>query len=108
MSITLSLIHIQMCIRDRTRKTISDSKTSLEKDKKNLVTMQTKQQTDKSQLESPVASKQSELYEYEDLLEQNEASSDALDREIKAQEEKVAQAKIAAQATQAPTQARCV
>ena len=89
----------------QTRKTISDSKTSLEKDKKNLVTMQTKQKTDKSQLESTVASKQSELSEYEDLLEQNEASSDALDREIKAQEEKVAQAKIAAQATQAPTQA---
>mgnify|MGYP000399953457 FL=1 len=50
--------------------------------------MQTKQKTDKSQLESTVASKQSELAEYEDLLEQNEASSDALDREIKAQEEK--------------------
>ena len=86
-----------------TRQEIADSKTSLEKDEKSLVTMQTKQKADKQELEGTIASKKSELAGYEDLLEQNEASGAALDEEIKKQEEKVAAARAAA--TTAPTQA---
>ena len=86
-----------------TRQEIADSKKSLEKDEKSLVTMQTKQKADKQELEGTIASKKSELAGYEDLLEQNEASGAALDEEIKKQEEKVAAARAAA--TTAPTQA---
>ena len=86
-----------------TRQEIADSKKSLEKDEKSLVTMQTKQKADKQELEGTIASKKSELADYEDLLEQNEASGAALDEEIKKQEEKVAAARAAA--TTAPTKA---
>lgn len=90
-----------------TRKEIADSKTVLEKEEKNLVTMQTKQKKDQADLESTIASKKSELSSYEALLEANEASAEALNREIKAQEQKVADAinAMTEPPTPAPTQA---
>ena len=86
-----------------TKKEIADSKTTLEKEEKNLVTMQNKQKKDKADLESTVASKKSELSNYETLLEANEASAEELNEEIKAQEQRVADAKAAQ--TQPQTQA---
>lgn len=86
-----------------TRQEIADSKTTLEKEEKNLVSMQTKQKKDQADLESAVASKQSELSEYEDLLEANEASAEELNAAIKEQEQKVAEA-MTDPPTQAPTQ----
>lgn len=90
-----------------TRKEIADSKIVLEKEEKNLVTMQAKQKKDQADLENTVASKQKELSGYEELLHANEASAEALNREIKAQEQKVADAinAMTEPPTQAPTQA---
>ena len=75
-----------------TKQEIADAKETLEKEQNNLVAMQTQQKSDKAQLEQLSESKKQELASYESLLEDNAANAAALDREISAQEQKVAAA----------------
>ena len=69
-----------------TRQTIADTKTKLEKDEKELLALQDKQQTQKNSLENLASSKQAELSGYEAQIEQAEASAKQIDSEIAAQQ----------------------
>lgn len=75
-----------------TKKEIADAKSTLETEEKNLVAMQQRQETDKASLENLSASKQQELAQYEELISHNEDTANALEAEIRAQEQRVASA----------------
>lgn len=93
----------------KTKEKIVTSKKTLVTEKKNLQTIQAKQKSDQTKLTNLSASKQQELKNYEDLIAHNEATSDELEAEISAQENKVAlaeeQSKNQAAAEQASREA---
>lgn len=79
-----------------TRQKIADTKTKLEKDEKQLLTLQKDQQTQKANLENLSSSKQAELSGYEQQIEQAEASAKNIDAEI-AQQQAAIEAAIEAE-----------
>lgn len=93
----------------KTKKEIADAKSTLEKEEKNLVAMQKKQEEDKAVLENLSSSKQQELAKYDELISHNENTAKDLEAEILAQERRVAAAEQesieAARATEKPTNA---
>lgn len=76
----------------KTRQTIADSKKKLEKDEKNLLALQKKQQTAKANLETLSDSKKGELSSYQDQIQMAKNSAASIDKEIAAQQEAVAKA----------------
>lgn len=81
-----------------TKQEIADAQTSLQKDKKNLLAMQERQETDKGKLEKLSESKKAELASYDNLLDDSKEAQAALDSEISAQEKRVASAEQASRA----------
>ena len=76
----------------KTKKEIADAKSTLEKEENNLVAIQKQQKEEKEQLEALSESKKEELEVYKSALASNEASADAIDAEIAAQEKRIAAA----------------
>lgn len=76
----------------KTKKEIADAKSTLEKEEKNLVAMQTQQENDKAALEKLSVTKQQELAQYDELIFHNENTAKDLETEIIAQEKRVAAA----------------
>lgn len=76
----------------KTKKEIADAKATLEKEEKNLVAIQKKQNSDKAALENLSAEKQKEMAQYEQLIAFNEEEAADLEAEIRAQERRVAAA----------------
>lgn len=90
----------------KTRQTIADTKTKLEKDEKNLLALQKEQQTQKSNLENLSSSKQAELSQYEAQIEEAEASAESINKEIVAQQAAIQKAIEAEKQRQAEEQKR--